>query len=269
MRSQLSKYLYALLFVVLSLGTVQANNAHFDTAATFHGSVFAEKVLTYNGEAVVLSSEKKAGIETVYDLEVKDLHNFLVGESGIVVHNSCWREYLDFLFKPIFSKWTKRKVNGKKWVSYIDESGIPDAQEIKQLEDLGEKLQKNMIGLDKSPKNGAPFPGVDGIIEGGNPISLKKAETASSGGGLMSEMVEKANKLNDGNILDHEDMKGMFTKIDGMLTADKSDKWWLIERWQDKLNNPNLNTDIIDKFYVEAKDGWMMWDSKTGLWTDL
>ncbi len=47
-----------------------------------------EKVLTYNGETEVLSSEKKEEPETVYNLEVKELHNFLVGESGIVVHNN-------------------------------------------------------------------------------------------------------------------------------------------------------------------------------------
>jgi hypothetical protein len=48
-----------------------------------------EKVLTYHGEATVTNTEKKAGSEAVYNLEVKDLHNFLVSESGVVVHNTC------------------------------------------------------------------------------------------------------------------------------------------------------------------------------------
>mgnify|MGYP002361899030 CR=1 FL=1 len=51
-----------------------------------------ERVLTYKGEATVSSTEKRAGSETVYNLEVKDLHNFLVGDEGVVVHNSCWDE---------------------------------------------------------------------------------------------------------------------------------------------------------------------------------
>ncbi len=51
--------------------------------------VVGEKVLTYHGEATVTSTEKKGGSETVYNLEVKDLHNFLVGDLGIVVHNAC------------------------------------------------------------------------------------------------------------------------------------------------------------------------------------
>gem|GEM_PF-2974437 len=228
-----------------------------------------EQVLAKEGEATVTSSAKKVGQEPVYNLEVQEWHNFLVGESGILVHNSCWRQYLDFLFNPIFNKWTRKNVPNKNWVSYLVESGIPDGKEIKQLEKLGDKLFTRMIGIDKSPKNGANFPGIDGFIEGGNPISLKKAESASTGGSLLSEMVQKANKLNDGLIPDHEDMKGMFNKVDGMLTAKQSEKWWLKQRWQDKLDNGNLNTDIIDKLYIEARDGWMKWDSKTGLWTDM
>ncbi len=51
-----------------------------------------EKVLTYYGEATVLSNQRKPGNEHVYNLEVKDLHNFLVGDFGVVVHNSCWDE---------------------------------------------------------------------------------------------------------------------------------------------------------------------------------
>ncbi len=45
--------------------------------------------MTKSGNTKVLSSTKKEGSETVYNLEVKELHNFLVGESGVVVHNSC------------------------------------------------------------------------------------------------------------------------------------------------------------------------------------
>ncbi|HRI02088.1 MAG TPA: polymorphic toxin-type HINT domain-containing protein, partial [Saprospiraceae bacterium] len=46
-----------------------------------------EKVLAYHGEATVTNTEKKVGSEAVYNLEVKDLHNFLVGDLGVVVHN--------------------------------------------------------------------------------------------------------------------------------------------------------------------------------------
>ena len=61
-----------------------------------------ERVLTYQGEATVSSTEKRAGSETVYNLEVKDLHNFLVGDEGVVVHNSyiikeCFNSAVDYL----------------------------------------------------------------------------------------------------------------------------------------------------------------------------
>jgi len=48
-----------------------------------------EEVLTKSGNTKVVSSSKKEGSQTVYNIEVKELHNFLVGESGIVVHNFC------------------------------------------------------------------------------------------------------------------------------------------------------------------------------------
>ncbi|MFN8320973.1 MAG: Hint domain-containing protein [Saprospiraceae bacterium] len=51
-----------------------------------------ERVLTYKSEATVSSTVKRAGSETVYNLEVKDLHNFLVGDEGVVVHNNCLKE---------------------------------------------------------------------------------------------------------------------------------------------------------------------------------
>ncbi len=47
-----------------------------------------ERVLTKYGETTIIKSEKKKGQETVYNLEIKDLHNFLVSVSGIVVHNN-------------------------------------------------------------------------------------------------------------------------------------------------------------------------------------
>ncbi len=48
-----------------------------------------EQVLTKSWKAKVVSSNKKDGSETVYNLEIQELHNFLVAESGIVVHNKC------------------------------------------------------------------------------------------------------------------------------------------------------------------------------------
>jgi hypothetical protein len=49
-----------------------------------------EEVLTYTGAATLCSKALLPGAHVVYNLEVKDWHNFLVGELGVVVHNSCW-----------------------------------------------------------------------------------------------------------------------------------------------------------------------------------
>ncbi len=64
-------------------------------------------MLTYHGEGTVIKSEKREGSETVYNLEVKDLHNFLVGDFGAVVHNSgnCFDIVEKFLTKtPILKE---------------------------------------------------------------------------------------------------------------------------------------------------------------------
>jgi Pretoxin HINT domain len=75
--------------------TIGVTSPHPIYSTTYNGWRLAgelevgEKVLTYHGEATVSRTEKKAGSEAVYNLEVKDLHNFFVGELGVVVHNSC------------------------------------------------------------------------------------------------------------------------------------------------------------------------------------
>lgn len=227
-----------------------------------------EQVLTYHGEATVASNEKKSGSEVVYNLEVKDLHNFLVGDAGVVVHNSCWREYLDLFFKASIGKWVRKKVTGKQWVDYIEESGLPDVGEIQQLENLGSKLQKRMIGLNKSKVNNTPFPGIDGLIDGGNPLSLKTSVSGKEGERLR-EMVNKANNLNDGLVTDHADWKGTINKIDGMMSAKQSTKSYIQARWQAALNDSSVKTEIIENLYIEAKDGWMKWSKSTGQWTSF
>ncbi|HRI02093.1 MAG TPA: colicin D domain-containing protein, partial [Saprospiraceae bacterium] len=87
-----------------------------------------EKVLAYHGEATVTNTEKKAddrtiservkydsassegtakaGLgEVVYNLEIKDLHNFLVGDLGVVVHNNYqwFINLIHFPYKNVLS----------------------------------------------------------------------------------------------------------------------------------------------------------------------
>ena len=59
-----------------------------------------EEVLTRNGGSIVVSKELDR-VQEVYNLEIKDYHNFLVNTSGIVVHNTgVCHEALNKLLKP-------------------------------------------------------------------------------------------------------------------------------------------------------------------------
>lgn len=58
-----------------------------------------EKVLTLKGTTKVVSLKPDPTPQMVYNLEVKDLHNFLVGDEGLVVHNSSWHYFTDELDK--------------------------------------------------------------------------------------------------------------------------------------------------------------------------
>lgn len=96
-----------------------------------------EEVLTKYGNVKVVSSTRKGGSETVYNLEVKDLHNFLAGKSGILVHNECtiselWGFLKDRLFKP------KQRY-----------SGIPG----KMTADESHQLAARLLGIKESFRN--------------------------------------------------------------------------------------------------------------------
>jgi hypothetical protein len=125
-----------------------------------------EKVLTYHGEATVTSTEKKAGSEDVYNLEVKDLHNFLVGDLGIVVHNTgnCWNTWLDVLIGA--GKWERQRLPNQKWANKI-KGANPEQHEILQMESLGEFLKEEVSALTKA------FPGIDGVTKSGKVFSMK------------------------------------------------------------------------------------------------
>ena len=89
-----------------------------------------EEVLTRNGNTKVLSSTKKGGSEFVYNLEVKDLHNFLVGDSGFLVHNACAKSILG---KNLYDELlAELKSNGlspreaKEWLEDLVSSGLKD-----------------------------------------------------------------------------------------------------------------------------------------------
>jgi hypothetical protein len=212
-----------------------------------------EKVLTYHGEATVTSTEKKAGSEDVYNLEVKDLHNFLVGDLGVVVHNGCMSEY----FKLFFGKLTRRKVPGKKWVDYAEESGLGvddiSKKEIDQLERLGTFENKRMIHLDKDV-NKNNFQAIDGLYDDGEkviPVSLKQLELNSTVN-TLDQRLSELSKIKAAN--DLPKFSGTLENVQAMITAKGFTKSEIANRIKGK-RNVSEGQRFIKKYFIEGKDG--------------
>lgn len=85
-----------------SLGVTENHPIYSKTAQKWQLAsdlAIGEEVLTYYSSSQVVSKEKLDGIHKVYNLEVKDLHNFLVGDVGVVVHNNYnynWTKKLEY-----------------------------------------------------------------------------------------------------------------------------------------------------------------------------
>ncbi len=214
-----------------------------------------EEVLAKGGNTKVISKERDLTMQLVYNLEVKDLHNFLVGESGIVVHNGCLKEY----FQLFFGKLTRKKVPGKKWVDYAEESGlathIDDLKEFDQLEALGENLGERILHFHLS-KDKIPFPGIAAITESGVPVSLKKVTSDKIGtlGDNIRAIGEKATSANA-----TEAFGGVMKDITGMVSSDK----FILQQIKDKITSVRSlhfeNSTIGKKYFIEGKDasGWL------------
>lgn len=74
-----------------SLGITENHPVYSASAGGWKHAFELEKdevVLSYFGQSKVSKITKLQGTHHVYNLEVKDLHNFLVGSDGVVVHNS-------------------------------------------------------------------------------------------------------------------------------------------------------------------------------------
>ena len=119
-----------------------------------------EKVLTKRREVTVTASEKKGGYELVYNLEVKDWHNFLVGNEGVVVHNGCWSSKLQKYGKRAAAKYQKAidhvweghnplsKVAGKSYFKESLDDKIKLKKYIKEAQGKGQILSEIIITRD-------------------------------------------------------------------------------------------------------------------------
>lgn len=125
-----------------------------------------------NGEYVVLEKVQHEILEspiTVYNFQVEDDHTYYVGESGVLVHNSCahkssdWRKIRSNYWKSqpqdVVSPWYKtspenlaRMARGKAPIGYDGQrvvlhhvKGI--ANDINDFVEMGAKFHRNYHGI--------------------------------------------------------------------------------------------------------------------------
>jgi len=175
---------------------------------------------------------------------VKDLHNFLVGDLGVVVHNNCWKSYME----SFFEKFTKKADPDNKWVDYIVESKPGSLKERQQLSRLGAYEKKRMTILTKD-KSGQDFPGIDGLCDDGRPISLKEV-TSSNSSILKSRIMEIGEKAKNAQ----KSSLPQLLDIDGMVSANNFTKSQIKEAIdQARAELPDMS--IVKKIFIEGSDG--------------
>jgi len=145
-----------------------------------------EEVLAKGGNTRVISMERDLTIQPVYNLEVKDLHNFLVGDSGVVVHNNCWNFWLNKFVGD--GKWSMIAIPNTTWSKRLAGAN-PTIEEIQAMEYLGNLWQEQVTSLTRA------FPGIDGVSKSGKIFSLKKAQASTENAinNIAKEIADKAN----------------------------------------------------------------------------
>jgi len=164
---------------------------HFISSATHYdwrlvGDLVISEKVTYHGAATVTGTTKKTGSELVYNLEVKDLHNFLVGSEGVVVHNNCWNFWLNKFVGD--GKWSMIAIPNTTWSKRLAGAN-PTIEEIQAMEYLGNLWQEQVTSLTRA------FPGIDGVSKSGKIFSLKKAQASTENAinNIAKEIADKAN----------------------------------------------------------------------------
>jgi hypothetical protein len=164
-----------------SLGITENHPVYSASAGGWKHAFELEKdeiVLSYFGQAKVSKITKLQGTHQVYNLEVKDLHNFLVGNDGVVVHNGCENAIENYV-RRITGKpdWKMPKpsglilgtkagcpkcaayktINGQK--VYFDSDGFPLFEEFAPRGSLNNKIIKfednHLVGYTTDTPSGA------------------------------------------------------------------------------------------------------------------
>ena len=208
-----------------------------------------EEVLTKDAGAKVVSKEIDKAQE-VYNLEVKDLHNFLVGESGVVVHNSCW-DLIGDIFETFGVAFERSiKLSGKNWTYKVRSTDNPLPKEITFSEEIGSEFQKRIALAPESTV------GFDAVSEHGRVMSYKVMEGQSVNSNLsqlkdnLSQAINKyKSKFGDKGI-----EVDIYVRGEHLTKQAALDNWGLIK----DTNVPyTANLGIIGKIYYKGPDGFI------------
>ncbi|MCR9134162.1 MAG: HNH endonuclease [bacterium] len=108
-----------------------------------------EQVLTYAGSAT-LTGKRPALAQRVYNLEVQEVHNFLVAEVGGVVHNSCFNAVKELLKDFV----THKRVGGKSGaIRNGNKVDLPDGRSVP----ISAKEFPDFTGFTAKTSNGIPL----------------------------------------------------------------------------------------------------------------
>lgn len=102
-------------------------------------SSWRDRLVSVNGSYVVVEKIQHELLEspiTVYNFEVEDYHTYYVGETGVLVHNTCGEFANVYELVPTHST-TKSKREMRRFVSEVATNGITDP--IKYVQFRGSK----------------------------------------------------------------------------------------------------------------------------------
>jgi hypothetical protein len=206
-------------------------------------------VLAYGKPQTLEAVKIWPGERTVYNLEVGGVHNFLVGDGGMVVHNGCWKSIKDIFDIFNFSFVQAILIDKKKWVHKVTPQDNPIGKEVEFAEYIGEHLQEK-IAMTK-----AGTAGIDAFSENGRIMSFKIMEgiTANSN---VNNLLANIN----GGISLYEKAKpaGVNLKVEIWIKGDHATRDQIQTTWN-AIKDLNVRIqdkkDLVSKIFYLAPDG--------------
>ena len=221
-----------------------------------------EQLRNKDGKNIAIKSKrKKEGRDTVYNLEVYRDHNFLVGYSGFLVHNSCLEKFLKSVGveESAIIKWKNNGVTSK-YTFTLKGKGTASFDELTQCEDFAIHLEKDIVNFGKDI-NGEDFRAIDAVYrETGKMISLKGVANynPSTFNTRIKEAFDKIKAYNKNPI--YPDIAKM-DKVDLAVKAKEFTKQQAKDTWLGRSSYHYQPTDdidgLIDNIFVECSDGFI------------